>query len=967
MTNRLVFLLAGSLCSAALSAQTPELTLDPSHAAQRHGESVSIARAAHGLTVDDDVLIGGGGDYKVVFDQGGVLFTPAMGDAVEVNQNLRLTLESVQRGSATVFAAHAPALLDLSRIDASIAQYRHGDIVERFDVRADALKQSFVFGQQPAGEGDLVVRLRVATNMAAEPGEFLQGLKLHAGDLEAVEIGVVVGIHMNYTGSHLELVLPHAFVATANYPLVLDPPISSAIVNSSSVQVHRPDIAYEPGSDRYLVVWEHVYSATDEDIRGHFVSPLGSPLGSLLSIDASSERERRPTVCAVAQSGQFVVAYENDAPGLPGIAFATIDARTVNAANGNLGPITVLTSFTIGTNTRDKNPSLGGDSSGLDNECVLVFESESLNLIKSREITVSTAGVLTELTSRRRDIGVCGSGILASSKPKISKDAGVGGAFVIAWIPYAYVGGCGPQPCGEVQLAFRFMDRNSNMLSAVGQLPGTRMRNVQVSGYGQTFVLLWEQAASSGSKQDIWGAKVLIPPSPTNTPLAATAGAIVADPSWDHTEPAVGLHGDQFLVVLSRERNAPRGPYTQSGEFDTTTMTQTGPWYGLGSIANYSHNLESRIAMRLPSTDVALDGLLVFRTSIIVGGAVQSADIRVWRHREAASSRAFGRGCSGGSDAFYELMSGNAFDLSGSAMRLINNGTNYTAQSAGSYVTPPSFAATLAFGSSSSAILNLPVSFPYHGGSTSQLLVLSEGIVAVGGAPVIGAVPNVNEWLASSFARFGTWHDFDASSGGVVRVWLVGDIIYVTWVGVHSAGTTDPNTWQMQLDWTTGDVTMVWQSMVASGGPWLVGYASGNGDVDGGNVDISAALPGSFAVGMPDLQLDATPPTLGSTCVMTTSNIPTTGLIALQTLSLAQLNPGISLGFLGMPGCTAYANLDAVYTMALAGGVASFSLPIPNQANLFGYKLTAQSSVFDPTANAFGFIVSNGVLLKLAY
>ncbi|MGK0521898.1 MAG: hypothetical protein ACJAUC_004617, partial [Planctomycetota bacterium] len=775
----------------------------------------------------------------------------------------------------------------------------------------------------------------------------------------------------NYTGSHLELVLPHAFVATASYPLVLDPPISSAIVTSNTKPLRHPDIAYMPGSDRYLVVWEHAYSASDEDIHGRLVSGDGTPVGSLIFIDTSGTRERNPTVCAVAMSGQFVVAYEYSAP-YPFPAGSTIDriqARTVHPATGNLGSSTALTASTIGLNVRDKSPSLGGDSSYVDDECILVFESESQDFVKSREFNVSTSGTLTEYTSRRQDIGICGSGVGANSNPKISKDAGAGGAFAITWIPYGYIGGCGVQPCGEVQLRVRLMDRNSNPLSIAAALSGARMRNPQVSGDGQIFVMLWEQAATSGSKQDIWGARLGVPANPTSLPILYNAGAILADSNWDHTDPAVGLYGDQILVGLSRERNAPRGPYTQSGEFDATTMTQSGPWYGLGSIANYSHNLESAIAMRLPATSVGLDGLIAFRQSIIVGGSVQSADIRVWRHREAASSTTFGRGCSGGSDAFYELMSGNAFDLSGSAMRLVNNGTSYTAQPGGTYVTPNSGATTLNTGSFTISPVGLPAPFPYPGGSASTMLVFSDGIVAVNGSLSTAPVPAVNPWLASANARFGTWHDFDVPSGGEIKVWVsvTQPTFYVTWIDVHSAGTTDDNTFQMQFDLTTGDVTMVWESMVASGGPWLVGYASGNGDVDGGNVDISASLPGSFPVGLPDLQLDATPPALGSTCVMTTTNVPSTGLIALQTLSVAQVNPGISLGFLGMPGCTAYANLDAVYTIPVAGGVASFSLPIPNQANLVGYTLTAQSSVFDPTANAFGFINSNGVLLKLAY
>ncbi|MFT4843670.1 MAG: hypothetical protein ACI8UD_002486 [Planctomycetota bacterium] len=68
-----------------------------------------------------------------------------------------------------------------------------------------------------------------------------------------------------------------------------------------------------------------------------------------------------------------------------------------------------------------------------------------------------------------------------------------------------------------------------------------------------------------------------------------------------------------------------------------------------------------------------------------------------------------------------------------------------------------------------------------------------------------------------------------------------------------------------------------------------------------------------------------------------------------------------------MPGCFAYTDLDAVFTMVVSGGQASYGLTVPNQANLIGFELAAQSSVFAPTANAFGFINSNRLLLSLDY
>ena len=82
-------------------------------------------------------------------------------------------------------------------------------------------------------------------------------------------------------------------------------------------------------------------------------------------------------------------------------------------------------------------------------------------------------------------------------------------------------------------------------------------------------------------------------------------------------------------------------------------------------------------------------------------------------------------------------------------------------------------------------------------------------------------------------------------------------------------------------------------------------------------------------------------------------------------ISLTAINPGPELTFLGMPGCHAYASLDSVQAMVISGGQASHALPIPNQMNLIGFELAAQSSVFAPTRNTFGSINSNGVLLTI--
>ncbi|MFT4840529.1 MAG: hypothetical protein ACI8UD_003295 [Planctomycetota bacterium] len=334
----------------------------------------------------------------------------------------------------------------------------------------------------------------------------------------------------------------------------------------------------------------------------------------------------------------------------------------------------------------------------------------------------------------------------------------------------------------------------------------------------------------------------------------------------------------------------------------------------------------------------------------------------------SASSTSYGTGCGTTSKAFYEFTSGNGIDLNGMAMTLVNNGSYYTVQAGGTFVPPSAGATDLGLGLDDDATVNLTGTFAYPGGTTSSLVVCSNGFVSAGPGNGLDYTPTVNEWLDSAAARWGSWHDFDVPTGGAVKFEQAGVIAYVTWDGVFSYGTSNANTWQLQFNLATHDVTYVWQSIFASGDEWLVGYASGTNDNNAGATDISLQLPGTFqtspANGDPMI-LTSTMPTLSSSCVLTTTDVPAAGILAIQLLSLTAIDPGIDLTFLGMPGCHAYTNLDSLQAMAISGGQASHVLPIPSQLNLIGFELAAQSAVLAPTLNSFGFITSNGVLLTI--
>jgi len=50
-----------------------------------------------------------------------------------------------------------------------------------------------------------------------------------------------------------------------------DPLTNSFFISESTTHQTAPDVVYDPGHDRYLVVWVHEFSASDTDIHGRFI------------------------------------------------------------------------------------------------------------------------------------------------------------------------------------------------------------------------------------------------------------------------------------------------------------------------------------------------------------------------------------------------------------------------------------------------------------------------------------------------------------------------------------------------------------------------------------------------------------------------------------------------------------------------------------------------------------------------
>jgi hypothetical protein len=263
----------------------------------------------------DGELWGAGPDYKARFDAAGVEFTPRLGAGASHNLPLQFELSSVGRGAEPIFVAAVPPQSQGLRVT-----YAREGFVERYDVGADAVEQSFRFDVLPPGDGDLVVRGRLRTGLRVERDG--DGYSLHAPDGGGLNIGGVTGIDavgrrspgtLFIDGDRIELTLPAAFVSSATLPLVLDPriaPFSNRTVSGANGD-GDPSVAYDATSRRYLVVFQRLMSASDGDIIRQLVSGTGDLLGSPILIQVSAAlNDRQPSVGNVNARDGFVVAYQ---------------------------------------------------------------------------------------------------------------------------------------------------------------------------------------------------------------------------------------------------------------------------------------------------------------------------------------------------------------------------------------------------------------------------------------------------------------------------------------------------------------------------------------------------------------------------------------------------------------------------------------------------------------------------------
>ncbi|TAJ23448.1 MAG: hypothetical protein EPO68_03120, partial [Planctomycetota bacterium] len=379
------------------------------------------ALANAGMQWSDGELWAAGATYKARFDAHGPMIVPPLGKDAPRSLPLWLDLHSIARGGALLLDASAPVAPVQQGL---VAVYEHGaGIRERYEARVEGLEQSFVIDALPAGAGDLVVRVGFTSELVARAdgaGLFFddgRGLGLRMGGVTGIDAnGVQCAGTVALANGAIELRLPASFVASAAFPLIVDPLVGGQVNVYSADDSADADASYDLSFNDHLVVFERQWSATDVDVYGQRVSATGALVGTTILFETTIANVAfDPAVGNCNESNKWLCVWQQDDGGDDNII-----GRGCNASDGTLG-----SAFTIaGTTANEIDPDVGGEEALGFDEVMVVWDGDG---IRAARVTLPVSGGSSLATTHTITTDV------DDTAPKITNSGGAPGRYVVAF------------------------------------------------------------------------------------------------------------------------------------------------------------------------------------------------------------------------------------------------------------------------------------------------------------------------------------------------------------------------------------------------------------------------------------------------------------------------------------------------------------------------------------------------------
>lgn len=427
----LVFLPLAGLFSASLNAQASavEPVLEPG--AERGRAKVMDALPAGAIPAGgllellDAPLIDEpapgevwamGRTYKASFNETGFSFVPFLGSEAPQNYPVRFDLEGLRvDGQAAALSERHNVRSQDGRVE-----LERGAITEVYHLGLEHVEQTFVFHERPAA-GELVLELGVTTELAMrEDGDgwafenALGGVRY--GAAKAVDgAGRVQFLEQRHGPRGIEIVVPADFAASAELPLIVDPVISTFGVISDAANQVKVDVAYDPQTDQYLMVYETAFSVLDHDVQSIFYNNSIGQLVGLSGIDLTSARWSDPQVANnYSEQAFLVVATEGST-----IGSRRVLGRVREAVSGSTAPV-----LTIGGGFSDDSFA---DVGGFGNDTLtsfdflVVFQRRNFSLTESRIVAQGVSGGSSLIGGTVDIANISGQ---TDQKPRISQSSG---------------------------------------------------------------------------------------------------------------------------------------------------------------------------------------------------------------------------------------------------------------------------------------------------------------------------------------------------------------------------------------------------------------------------------------------------------------------------------------------------------------------------------------------------------------
>ncbi len=482
-----------------------------------------------------------GTNFKMSFGADGASFVPFLGS--DAPQNFPVDFELARAEQGGVVAPLATPAVGRSGERIVLDQ---GFVRSEYVVGLHGVEQLFVL-DAPFGAGDLVLDLALETGLALTPDgngwrfESALGGVSYGAAFVVDAAGRKLDLATVHTGEGFRFTVPSSFLADATWPIAVDPLIATFGVDTDPIDQFAADVAFDPTTSQYLVVFEEVFSAADHDIKSWLVTDNGSVVAaSNRYIDFTFTNRTEPCVALTNARRAFLCAFTEG----PSSGPRRIGARSRNADTSALG-----TAFIVDENTASDrfSPDICGDAfpgagdahytivwrrfwAATDSDVVVRVVNEDGTFVTSELYVTNLIGISDE-------------------EPSISKCITPGqNDSVVVWrrggeILASLVSYNGGTVRAEFSLATSFQALSNPQVSGLSTA-------LLAGSFDPTFVAVWD--ADYATDRDIEGV-VCAASNSASTPVVSPTQFITfmehVDFLLDQREPDVANLGDRWIIT----------------------------------------------------------------------------------------------------------------------------------------------------------------------------------------------------------------------------------------------------------------------------------------------------------------------------------------------------------------------------------------------------------------------------------